>query len=60
MKVWIIDEDGKTIGPIPVVLQGMNYTPSDEEYFSIAWRSAVEDGFVDPEAKSKYKFMLKK
>ncbi len=58
MKVWIIDKDGETLGPIPIILRGMNYTPSDEEYFSVAWRSAVEDGLVDPEAKRNYKFVL--
>ena len=59
MIVRIIDtktENG--VIDVPVVLKGMNYSPADQEYFSVAWKCAVDDGSVDPKRKSDYAFQL--
>jgi hypothetical protein len=37
MKVLIRDtKTGKVVAEIPVVVQGMNYTPAEAEYFATA------------------------
>lgn len=61
MKVVIIENKaGKIVASYPINLQGLNYTPSDEEYFSEAWRCAVEDQHVDADSRSKYSFSFGK
>lgn len=50
-------ETGKTV-IVPVILQGMNYTPSEQEFFNEAWRCAVDDATVDPSHRSKYSFRM--
>ena len=53
----IVKETGKEVARRTIIfLQGLNHTPSDDEYFSEAWRCAVEDGVVDSDSRSKYKF----
>lgn len=56
MKVAIIEsETGKVVFNYLInFLKG--YTPSDDEYYSEAWRCAVEDGFVDADSRNKYTF----
>ncbi len=59
MNVLIIETGTKhVVATIPVVLQGMNYTPSEQEYFSEAWKCAVEDGMVEKDSRAKYSFKL--
>jgi len=59
MKVLIRDtKTGKVVADIPIVLQGMNYTPTQAEYFAEAWRCAVEDQSVDANRKADYEFVL--
>lgn len=61
MKVVIIkNKTEKVVASYPINLQGLNYTPSDEEYFSEAWRCAVEDQRVDADSRSKYSFSFGK
>jgi len=57
MNVAIVEtKTGKVVATIPVNLRGLNYTPSELEYFAAAWDSAVEDGTVDPKSKANYTF----
>jgi hypothetical protein len=59
MIVIIIEiSTGRVIATVPVVLQGMNYTPSEQEYFSAAWKCAVEDSTVEENSRNKYNFKL--
>ena len=57
MQVLIVEnKTGKVVGSYTINLGGLNYTPSDEEYFSEAWRCAVEDGIVEATERAKYSF----
>jgi hypothetical protein len=59
MDVMIVEtKTGKAVATVPVVLKGLNYTPSEEEYFSAAWECAVEDGAVDPKQRATYTIKL--
>jgi hypothetical protein len=49
---------GQLVVTLLVVLKGMNYTPSEEEYFVEAWRCAVEDNAVDQNRRAEYSFQL--
>lgn len=58
MRVQIRDKKtGKIITDIPVIFQGMNYAPTQEQYLEEAWRCAVEDKSVVPDRKSDYEFV---
>lgn len=58
MNIQIRDKKtGKVVADIPVILQGMNYEPTQEQYFEEAWRCAVEDKSVVPNDKSDYEFV---
>lgn len=60
MDVLIINQENKeVVAEYPVSLQGLNYAPSEEEYFNLAWDAAVEDGVVDSEKRSGYEFKLR-
>ena len=59
MNVLIIaTKSGKVVASIPVVLQGMNYQPTEQQYVDTAWKCAVDDETVDPKCKSDYTFQL--
>ncbi len=59
MRVRICNrKTGKIITDIPVFVQGMNYTPTQEQYWEEAWRCAVEDKSVVPDRKSDYEFVV--
>lgn len=59
MEVTIAEKQtGKVVVKYTINLQGHNYTPSDEEYFSEAWRCAIEDGEVDVNSRPKYSISL--
>lgn len=59
MNVKIIEaKSGKVIANVPVNLRALNYTPSEREYFSLAWESAVEDGDADEKCREDYTFKL--
>lgn len=59
MDVTIIEtKTGKLVARIPVVLQGLGYTPSELEYFATAWKCAVDDKTVDPDRRDEYSFQL--
>ena len=59
MNVIIVEtKSGKVVANIPVNLRALNYTPSEREYFSTAWDSAVEDGAVDEKHREDYTFKL--
>lgn len=59
MDILIIEiSSGRVVATVPVILQGMNYTPSEQEYFSEAWKCAVRDGIVEESSQAKYNFML--
>ena len=59
--MYVVITDNKTaqnyrIGPIH--LSGVNYTPTEGEYFIEAWKTACDDGLVDSENKASYSFIL--
>jgi hypothetical protein len=59
MDVLIVEtKTGKVVAKLPVVLQGMNYTPSEQEYFTEAWRCAADDKTVDSKRRDEYSFQL--
>lgn len=59
MDVSIIEtKTGGLVAILPIILQGMDYTPSEAEYFTEAWRCAVEDKAVDPNRRDEYSFHL--
>lgn len=59
MNVSIIENDsGRVVASYRVDLSDTHHTPSDDDYFSSAWLSAVEEGVVDEEDLSAYSFSL--
>lgn len=59
MDVLIIEtKTGKLIAKLSIILRGMNYMPSEQEYFTEAWRCAVEDKTVNPNRRDEYSFQL--
>lgn len=55
MNVRIIErESRKHIFTYPIHHRGLNYKPTEEEYFKLAWQNAVEDGLVDKDRKGDY------
>jgi len=57
MDVSIVERStGKVVAIYPVSFQGLNYVPSDQEYFDLAWRSAVDDGVVEENKSEDYEF----
>jgi hypothetical protein len=57
--MYVVITDTKTaqnhrVGPIH--LSGVNYTPTEAEYFKEAWKTACDDGLVDSENKAGYSF----
>jgi len=59
MKVDIIEiKSGKVVATYPVFVRGLNYEPTEEEYFEAAWRCAVEDDVVDSDQERNYRFRL--
>lgn len=59
MNVLIINtETGKVVATYPVLLKGLNYSPSEGEYYNEAWQCAVEDNIVEPNRREDYGFQL--
>ena len=59
MDVHIIEKKtGHVIATIPVTLQALNYTPSDDEYIAEAWQCAVSDRLVAEGDRERYKIRL--
>lgn len=59
MNVLIIESGtGRVVATVPVVIQGLNYTPDENQYYKIAWECAVDDKMVDEKNKEKYRFQL--
>ncbi len=61
MKNVLITETktGRVVVTYPVNIEGMNYTPSENEYIARAWECAVEDKMVDAKRQADYSFALK-
>ena len=60
MEVEIIEiKTGEVACRYTINLRGLNYTPTQDEYFSEAWKCAVEDGEVDADSRDKYGFNLR-
>jgi hypothetical protein len=47
---------GKIVAEIPIYFQGIDYLPTQEQYFDEAWRCALEDKSVVFERRSEYEF----
>lgn len=59
MNVSIIENDsGRVVVSYEIDLADTHHTPSDDDYFSSAWLSAVENGLVDEDDFSLYRFSL--
>jgi hypothetical protein len=59
MNVQIIEtKSGKVVATIPVNLRGLNYEPTEGEFFEEAWRCAVDDRAVDENDRADYTFRL--
>ena len=59
MEVSIIEnKSGKVIVNYTVNLKGLNYTPNDDEYYSKAWKCAVDDEIVKPDDRGEYSFSM--
>lgn len=61
MQVIIIIEKAtsEVVAQVPVSLMGMNYPPSEAEWFAQGWQAAVEDNLVDSNERAKYRFEIK-
>ena len=42
------------IAEYPVNVGGLNYEPSEQEFFGLAWKNAVEDGLVKDDERDSY------
>ena len=61
MEVTIVEsESQKFVCSHTINIAGQNYTPTEGEYISQAWKAAVADGDVDADSKEKYEFRLSK
>lgn len=59
MDVQVIEvETGRLLATYPISLGGLNYKPSEQEYFAEAWRCAVEDKLVDADRPKQYVIRL--
>ena len=58
--IYIIEKaTSMVVAEVPVSLMGMNYPPSEAEWFAQGWQAAVEDNLVDANARAKYRFEIK-
>lgn len=61
MEVELIEvKSGKVVASYEINVGSLNSEVSDEEYFTEAWRCAVEDGVEDEDARGKYRFQFRK
>jgi hypothetical protein len=59
IEVSIIElETERLVGTYLIRLGGLNYTPSDDEFRTEAWKCAVEDGVVNADERDNYRFHL--
>ncbi len=59
MNVLITEcNTGHIVATVPVILQSINFTPSEQEYFSEAWKCVLEDGLVEKNDRVKYCFEM--
>jgi len=59
MQVEIIEiKTNKVAASIPIIVEGINYVPSEQEFFAQAWKAAVEDKSVDAARRDDYRFRL--
>ena len=59
MQVIIIEKaTSKVAARVPVSLKGMNYTPTEAEWFDQGWQAAVEDNLVNANERAKYRFEI--
>lgn len=59
MNVSITDsKSGVVVAVVPVALWSLNSMTVDLDYIHEAWRTAVEDGIVDPDERENFEFIL--
>ena len=57
MEIEIIEQStNKVIAQYEIMLGSLNSSVTEEEYFSEAWRCAVEDKAVEDNERHKYSF----
>jgi hypothetical protein len=49
---------GKVAASVPINLADHSRIPSETEFYTAAWRSAVEDKSVDPARREEYQFKV--
>lgn len=55
MDVQIIEATtGRLLATYPIILGGLNYMPSEQEFFAEAWWCAVDDKLVDASRRGQY------
>jgi hypothetical protein len=48
----------KIIATYPIVLGGLNYTPTEAQYKDQAWENAIEDKLVSADGRNEYTITL--
>lgn len=57
MKVRVLLDD-EPVFDYQITIRGMNYAPTEAEYFAEAKRMAIEDGLVPRNSGSRLRFQL--
>ena len=59
MNVTLTEKDSKkVVATYSIHISGQNYVPTEDEYFSSAWKNAVDDGVVEDNKRDKHIFTL--
>jgi hypothetical protein len=58
MKVAVFSPKGRMLTIYPIVLGGLNYQPTEKDYFAKAKEQAVEDGLVSEKDANSLTFKL--
>ena len=48
--------NNKLVISYPIMISGINYEPSLQEYFDLAFENLVEDGLANKDGKEQYRF----
>ena len=54
------NKTNEVIGTYGIDMEGLNYTPSQEDYFTQAWENAVDDQIVVISDRDNYSFSFVK
>ena len=57
--IVIHEESGNIIAVEDIILDGLNYEPTDKEFFDLAWENVVEDGLAAEGDREKHLIRFK-